>query len=254
MKTEAVALRAFHCGELRSKVFEGERVLLEDKTARALSAAGFVELTGMFAVDRPTKGVRDITPKPVRISDSPQEKGEGIPTHLHPNKKHVWESELLGNGEKTCARCGVTMHNPLSVNVSKKSLSYTYTDAYGVQISSLKELPCPLFVGDVGGGIANNTYRTRTLRKDLNDVGSEVDVLKERMRLLEERNLMLEEFLREKLGPEAREIQVIDVDPGEVAATPQISEEMDLEPPTENHPELVEVTERPDPASREDLG
>jgi len=237
MKTEAVALRAFHCGELRSKVEEGERILLEEKTAQALEAAGFVELTGMLALDRPA--VRDLTPKSVRVGDSLQDKGVGIPTHLHPNKEHVWEDQFLGNGEKTCTRCGVTMGNPMSINVTKKSLTYTYTDAYGVKISSLKELPCPLFVGDYGGGIANNTHRTRVLRKDVNGVSGEVEALRERMRLLEARNLALEEILSQKLGTDAPGIQVIDIDPGEVTTPHQIREDLDLEDPTEDHPEAL---------------
>ena len=74
----------------------------------------------------------------------------------------------------------------MNIDVGKPSVGFKYTDAYGVSIHSMKELPCPLFVGDFGGGIANNTHRARKLT-------GKVENIDQRVERLEQENLILHE-------------------------------------------------------------
>jgi hypothetical protein len=104
--------------------------------------------------------------------------GGGIPAWKNPDKKHVWTSEMGISGE-VCDICGVT-REPL-LNAGKPGLAHVYRDVYGIMIQSTKDLPCPLFVGDLGGGIATNTYATRKLK-------GQVETIEERVARLETAN------------------------------------------------------------------
>lgn len=195
-------VRGFHFGALRTSLPAGACLESDGATVRYLgkvySAVGFDQLVAAGFV-APVEGERSLPAvvpqskalpaprtKPITVASTIEEKGAGVPAYLQPDKKHVWETELFGNGEKTCTVCGVTMSNPMSINVSKQSFKYIYTDAYGVSISTLKELPCPLFVGDVGGGVASNTDRTRRLT-------GKVESIDERVGRLEAENTELRE-------------------------------------------------------------
>jgi len=107
-----------------------------------------------------------------------RDKGKGEPAWNNPDKKHVWTSEM-GISGSTCEICGVTRVSLM--NVGKPGMTFQYTDAYGIQIQSMKDLPCPLFVGDLGGGIANNTYAIRKLK-------GQVETIDERLVRLEAAN------------------------------------------------------------------
>lgn len=196
--------RDFHFGAIRTALKKGASIQSDGVTVRyrgqVYNAPGFDQLVtaGFFALAEPTPqlpaviepvGAEPPVKRPVarpKINATPKEKEAGVPAHLEPDKPHVWEDDLFGNGEKTCTVCGVTMSNPMSANLSKQSLKYIYTDAYGVSISTLKELPCPVFVGDLGGGVATVTHSTRKLT-------GKVESINERVTRLEQENAELRE-------------------------------------------------------------
>jgi hypothetical protein len=150
-----------------------------------------------------------------------REKGAGKHAALNPDKKHSWESELMGNGEKTCSVCGCSLNNPMNIDVGKPSLGFKYTDAYGVSIHSMKELPCPLFVGDFGGGIATNTHRTRKLTGKVGSIDERVSMLERENTHLHEQAARRQEValdLLERLVSAAERLAVL----GDVELAPRL--------------------------------
>ena len=115
-----------------------------------------------------------------------------------PDKAHVWEEDLFGNGAKTCKVCGVTRTGGKgfgNIRVDKISMPWQYTDAYGETIQSLHELPCPTFIGDKGGAIMGTKVDVRRVRKRLNEHDVKFESIEDRLARIEFEN----EWLRGEL-------------------------------------------------------
>ena len=190
------ATKDLHIGAIRSEIragdtveFNGELVQLRGQSHRV---PGFSELfrVGFFKQEDSSELTAPLSENPPQEPETLTFLGDSVkttptpPAHKNPEKPHVWESNLFGNSEKTCKVCGVTQRNPLDRDLGKPSLGFRYSDAYGVSINSMKELPCPVFVGDFGGAIASGTYRTRKLT-------GKVETIDERVTRLELENLEL---------------------------------------------------------------
>ena len=101
-------------------------------------------------------------------------------------KPHVWQQDQWSSTvEMTCKVCGVTW-DPMS----KGTLNHEYVDAMGRRISSLVELPCPVFIGDTNGAVAETKYRVRMVK-------DKVESMEERLQRLEDENTNLKRTLIE---------------------------------------------------------
>lgn len=197
------AMRDFHFGAIRTHLKVGDPVFYDSGVAQFKGrvydvSSGFNTLvsSGFLSLDPEETALLPAVPqkrpmgevvlalKEVRkkVESKEREEGRALPAHLNPEKEHIWESGW-GGGSQTCKTCGVTMESEI-IYADKRSLAYTYTDAYGVSIKTLKPLPCPVFVGDLGGGVAENTYRTRKLT-------GRVESIDERVERLESENAAL---------------------------------------------------------------
>ena len=114
-----------------------------------------------------------------RIAKQPEEVIEGKP--------HTWEQEQWSSSiEMTCKVCGVTWEP-----MSKGTLNHEYIDAMGRRISSLIELPCPVFIGDTNGAVAETKHRVRQVK-------DKVETMDERLHRLEEENINLKQLIVEQ--------------------------------------------------------
>lgn len=93
-------------------------------------------------------------------------------------------SELV----KTCRVCGVTMRADL-IRADRRGMNFHYVDAFGTAMTSLVELSCPTFLGDVPGAVAETKGRVRNL-------DCQMETVHDRLDRLEKDNL----YLREQLG------------------------------------------------------
>jgi hypothetical protein len=188
----------FHFGAIRASLKAGSTLESDGSMVRyrgveytsaglaLLVTAGFLSATETRALPvlhEPAPAAKKVLAKPGHFT-SVEDKGGGVHAHTQPDKQHIWEGSLYGNGSKTCTVCGVTLKNPDNIQVDRKSLKFQYVDAYNVSIESLKELPCPTFVGNLGGGVATNTHRTRKLT-------GRVESIDERLARLEGENQAL---------------------------------------------------------------
>ncbi len=184
------ALKGFSCGQLRCEIERAQTLEWNGTLARYQGQTtpfkGFEDLVLAGFLRRVDP--QDDQPPPEE--DPPQNLlvESGTPPR---DKAHEWEYDLFSSGEKTCKVCGVSMQGEMNNFIDKKSMKYVYRDAYGVTISSLTELPCPLFVGDLGGGVANNTYRGRKLEGRVQDLDGDLQEMRERMKRLEDENALL---------------------------------------------------------------
>lgn len=219
----------FHLGALRMQIqagetleFDGSVVRIRDRTESvpgfaAIIDAGLVELLEAgTAIARPVAPRRAAPIKP-------------LPAHTDPDKKHKWESNGLGLSGQTCRTCGVTMQAlglTSNIQTDRSSLGYQYTDAYGVMIESLTELPCPVFVGHMGGAVAGTTHRVRKLT-------NRVETIDERVTRLEQENAAL----REQAG--TRQAEALDLLRRLTAATEQLA--VESRPALPDHGQIVDV-------------
>ena len=96
-----------------------------------------------------------------------------------------------GGQTNTCRVCGVTERRDL-IRADRKGMNYHYSDAYGVQITSMVPLSCPTFLGDPNGAIAEAKQRVRKHDVMLETVDARLD-------RLEADNLYLREQLEAKI-------------------------------------------------------
>ena len=87
-----------------------------------------------------------------------------------------------------------------------QGMKYTYRDAAGKQLVSLVSLPCPTFVGDTPGAVAENRARIRgvdgrvdDVEADVQEVTEDVESLKSRLDRLEAENSALREQVETKM-------------------------------------------------------
>lgn len=107
------------------------------------------------------------------------------PAKADPDRAHEWLSDPWSSSpSKTCRVCGVTERLDL-VRADRKGLKYNYVDAHGVTMSSMNELPCPLYIGDVGGTLADTKVRVRRLDGHLDQTDDRVAKLEKRLEQLE---------------------------------------------------------------------
>ena len=132
----------------------------------------------------------DSQPPPKAKPDKP------APAHLEPDKPHIWISDGLGINSNTCKVCGCTRTGGGlwgNIRADKPSMPYQYTDAYGVSIQSMHDLPCPLFIGDMGGAVAGTTHRVRKLKGQVEHMDTRVETMDDRLNRLELENIFLRE-------------------------------------------------------------
>ena len=113
-------------------------------------------------------------------------------------KPHVWDGQekFSSSFDKTCRVCGVTCKTDSVIQADKRSLRYTYTDAYNVQIQSLTELGCPTFVGQVAGKVLAVETQVKGVRSVLVGVDTRVSSVEERLLQLEQQNQQLQAQLQ----------------------------------------------------------
>ena len=98
-----------------------------------------------------------------------------------------WDS----NGSLQCAVCGV-QYFPNTKMVNKyKGKVYYYMDAHNLTIISQKELPCPTFVGNVGGAVMDMKGKVKSVTNRVGGVEARVESTEERIAALEAENLLL---------------------------------------------------------------
>lgn len=181
--------------------FEGE-VTIRHKTYKVAGLDGIIAAGLLEPLHPPetTELVALREQSPVRaqplLPPKPKEEPKPEPAHKNPDKPHVWEDTLFGNGHSTCKVCGVTRSGGPgwgNIRADKKSMPYQYTDAYGNSMQSLNELPCPLFIGDTNGALAGNIHRVRKLRGQVEGIDERVETIDERLARLEQENDLLRE-------------------------------------------------------------
>lgn len=108
-------------------------------------------------------------------------------------KPHIWDGQerFSSNTDTTCRVCGVTCQTDSVIQADKRSLRYTYTDAYNVQIQSLTELGCPIFVGQVAGKVLAVEGQVKGVRTVLVEHDTRVSSVEERLLQLEQDNQQL---------------------------------------------------------------
>ena len=197
-------LRDVHIGALRKDFRAGDTLQVDARGTHALSRGAWTPVPGLSDLVRvgilaPTAEETSLVlskgpPEPLaKGSEVMTYQGESFkttptpPAALNPDKPHVWGgADLFGRGERACRVCGVTcgsLNNPAAgdIQTDRPSFKYRYTDAYGVSIETMTELPCPVFVGQLGGAVAGTTHRVRKLT-------GKVEGIDERVTRLEEEN------------------------------------------------------------------
>lgn len=189
-------LREFHHGSLRKQVPVG--ALLEynpqDKTVKynGESYTGFVPealLSNKYI---------EVTTTPPTVYNTEQP-----PPHEKPKLtpiawvSHKWDTSFngtieLGYGRRTCTHCGVTEDTSATLT-DKTALKYIYTDAYGVSIHTMEPLPCPTFLGHVGGATAANKQSIKAVTANVLETKETVNKIDQRVLSVEDRILALEE-------------------------------------------------------------
>lgn len=108
-----------------------------------------------------------------------------------PFKEHDWMTDWgSSDGSLTCKVCGVTRKSNLFL-ADKTSFKYHYTDAYDVSIASAEALPCPLFIGQLGGSLAETKIKVRDQNLRLGGVEADVESIESRLDRLERENAEL---------------------------------------------------------------
>ena len=87
--------------------------------------------------------------------------------------------------------CGVSVRTDL-IRADRKGMKYHYVDAYGIAMTSMVELGCPTFLGDVPGAVGEAKQRIRKL-------DSEMETAQARLDRLEADNQYLRAKLEEKV-------------------------------------------------------
>lgn len=196
------ATKNFHFGAIRSALKVGDPVFYAEGVVQfrnrahempsgfeTLVSSGFLTLdpeeTSLLPDLPQKKPMAEVSAalKEIRKKVEKQERAEAkqLPAHLDPDKEHDWDGKW-GEG-MVCRVCGVSIPQEI-IYADKPSLGTTYIDAYGVTIRSIKPLPCPVFVGDLGGGVATNTHKTRKLT-------GKVESIEDRLEVLEVENVAL---------------------------------------------------------------
>ena len=96
-----------------------------------------------------------------------------------------------GGSSAECIVCGVTIRKDL-IRPDRKGMNFHYVDAYGLQLSSMIELDCPVFIGDTNGAIGEAKQRVRGHDVILETVDA-------RLNRLEQHNQYLQEQLEAKI-------------------------------------------------------
>ena len=96
-----------------------------------------------------------------------------------------------GDSSMQCRVCGVQYFPNTTYPDKFSGKTYTYMDAHNVTIISRKELPCPTFVGNVGGAIMDVKGKVQDATKRVGGVEARVESAEERIAALEAENLLL---------------------------------------------------------------
>lgn len=96
-----------------------------------------------------------------------------------------------GESSIQCRVCGVQYFPNTSYPDRFSGPTYTYMDAHNVTIISQKALPCPTFVGNVGGAIMDMRGKVKTVTNRVGGVETRMDSTEERLANLEAENLIL---------------------------------------------------------------
>lgn len=200
MKTYRI-LRDVHIGALRKDFRVGDPLQVDTQGTHVLLKGTWTLVPGLAdlvrvgilapAVEETSLTLSKGPPEPpAKGSETLTYQGESFkvtpapPAAQNPDKPHVWMSDW-GDGGSTCRVCGVTVKglNSLAgdIQADRPSFKYRYQDAYGVAIETLTELPCPVFVGQLGGAVAGTTHRVRKLT-------GKVESIEERVTRLESEN------------------------------------------------------------------
>lgn len=229
------ATKPFHLGALRTYVQANETLTYDGSVVRVRGLAqpvpGFESLVeaGLVVLADPATAMQPVA-APTPTPPAPP------PTPPNPDKAHVWEAEF-GSTRKTCRACGVTMS--ADIRADRPSLKYRYTDVYGVTIESTTELPCPLFLGDLGGAVAGANLRARRLKIHVESIDDRVARLEaENARLRELTTQRQEEALALLRRLVSRAESLSPVEQPLLADTSQIFDAFDL---PDQEPERVRI-------------
>lgn len=107
------------------------------------------------------------------------------------NGQPDWLNDGSLGGGAVCKVCGVSVRTDL-VRADRKGMKYHYVDAYGIALTSMVELFCPTFLGDVPGAVGEAKQRVRHL-----DV--QMETVHDRLDRLEADNQYLREQLEAKI-------------------------------------------------------
>ena len=109
------------------------------------------------------------------------------------NVAHQWSNDWLNDmGGRTCKVCGVVEKTGHLIRPDRKGMEHHYVDAFGVQMTSMTELSCPTFIGDMGGAVAETKGRVRQLDEQMETVDA-------RLERLEKHNQYLQDQLEAKI-------------------------------------------------------
>jgi hypothetical protein len=90
-----------------------------------------------------------------------------------------------GGTNRTCRVCGVSVRTDL-IRPDRKGMKYHYVDAYGIAMTSMVELFCPTFLGDVPGAVGEAKQRIRHLDVQMETVDDRLDRIEADNRYLRE--------------------------------------------------------------------
>lgn len=156
---------------------------LEPKPPRKIEPASIVrDSTGSVDTDAlpPDTGLK---PDP----DTPHDFGDGGNRNGQPD----WLN-ALDSGGRVCRVCGVSERTDKLIRADRKGMKYHYTDAYGIQMTSMVPLSCPTFLGDVPGAVGEAKQRVRKLDNQMTGV-------LDRLAKVEAQNRELREQLESKI-------------------------------------------------------
>jgi hypothetical protein len=228
------ATKDFDFGALRLRVQAGE-VLEHDGTNIHLrgNSQPFAGLTalldGGFIVPSTTTSTALVKPTAAPAPPPVQSAGP-VPAHTNPDKAHQWGSPDFGSTSKVCRVCGVELVSSGgitgNIQADRKNLKYQYRDAYGVFIESMHELPCPVFIGQLGGAVAGTTHRVRKLT-------NRVETIDERVARLEQENAALRELT------EQRQVEALELLRRLTQATEQLA--VEARPALPDHSQIIDA-------------
>lgn len=129
--------------------------------------------------------------QPHRISDKDGYDLDRVPeaTGNKPaaNVPHQWSSDWLNDTDgRTCKVCGVVEKSGSLIRADRKGMPHHYVDAFGVAITSMVELTCPTFIGDMGGAVAETKGRVRNLDSQMETVDARLDRLEQHNQYLQD--------------------------------------------------------------------